>query len=59
MGAVSTKAALVEYKTVKIKDKGYVETVPQLQVIGVGYDRYNKNKLIKNALHITVSGIWV
>ncbi|CAH0727165.1 unnamed protein product, partial [Brenthis ino] len=39
MGAVSTKAALVEYKTVKIKDKGYVETVPQLQVIGVGYDR--------------------
>lgn len=59
MGAVSTKAALVEYKTVKIKDKGYVETVPQLQVIGVGYDRYNKNKLIKNALHITVSSIWV
>ncbi|CAB3255921.1 unnamed protein product [Arctia plantaginis] len=39
MGAASTKAALVEYKTVKIKDKGYVETVPQLQVLGVGYDR--------------------
>ncbi|CAG9788320.1 unnamed protein product [Diatraea saccharalis] len=39
MGAASTKAALVEYKTVKIKDKGYVETVPQLQVIGVGFDR--------------------
>lgn len=39
MGAASTKAALVEYKTVKIKEKGYVETVPQLQVIGVGYDR--------------------
>ncbi|CAG4951102.1 unnamed protein product [Parnassius apollo] len=39
MGAVSTKAALVEYKTVKIKEKGYVETVPQLQVIGVGFDR--------------------
>ncbi|XP_034832599.1 hypoxia up-regulated protein 1 [Maniola hyperantus] len=39
MGAVSTKAALVEFKTVKIKEKGYVETVPQMQVIGVGYDR--------------------
>ncbi|XP_049875335.1 hypoxia up-regulated protein 1 [Pectinophora gossypiella] len=39
MGAASTKAALVEYKTVKIKDKGYVDTVPQLQVLGVGYDR--------------------
>ncbi|XP_047028167.1 hypoxia up-regulated protein 1 [Helicoverpa zea] len=39
MGAASTKAALVEYKTVKIKDKGYVETVPQLQVLGVGFDR--------------------
>nr|XP_026494052.1 hypoxia up-regulated protein 1 isoform X1 [Vanessa tameamea] len=39
MGAASTKAALVEYRTVKIKEKGYVETVPQLQVIGVGYDR--------------------
>lgn len=39
MGASSTKAALVEYKTVKIKDKGYVETVPQLQVLGVGFDR--------------------
>ncbi|XP_041981667.1 hypoxia up-regulated protein 1 [Aricia agestis] len=39
MGAASTKAALVEYKNVKIKDKGYVETVPQLQVIGVGFDR--------------------
>lgn len=39
MGAASTKAALVEYKNVKIKDKGYVETVPQLQVLGVGFDR--------------------
>ncbi|KOB74856.1 Hypoxia up-regulated protein 1 [Operophtera brumata] len=39
MGAASTKASLVEYKTVKIKDKGYVETVPQLQVLGVGFDR--------------------
>ncbi|XP_045499638.1 hypoxia up-regulated protein 1 [Colias croceus] len=39
MGAASTKAALVEYKTVKTKEKGYVETVPQLQVIGVGFDR--------------------
>ncbi|XP_059062905.1 hypoxia up-regulated protein 1 [Achroia grisella] len=39
MGAASTKAALVEYKTVKTKEKGYVETVPQLQVLGVGFDR--------------------
>ncbi|KAL0829326.1 hypothetical protein ABMA28_004121 [Loxostege sticticalis] len=39
MGAASTKAALVEYKTVKIKERGYVETVPQLQVLGVGFDR--------------------
>ncbi|KAJ2951584.1 hypothetical protein O0L34_g13736 [Tuta absoluta] len=39
MGSSSTKAALVEYKTVRIKDKGFVETVPQLQVLGVGYDR--------------------
>ncbi|XP_047521461.1 hypoxia up-regulated protein 1 isoform X1 [Pieris napi] len=39
MGSASTKAALVEYKTVKTKEKGYVETVPQLQVIGVGFDR--------------------
>ncbi|XP_047998205.1 hypoxia up-regulated protein 1 isoform X2 [Leguminivora glycinivorella] len=39
MGAGSTKAALVEYKNVKVKDRGYVETVPQLQVLGVAYDR--------------------
>lgn len=45
MGAVSTKAALVEYKTVKIKEKGYVETVPQLQVIGVGFDRLDQSAL--------------
>lgn len=48
MGAASTKAALVEYKTVKIKEKGYVETVPQLQVLGVGFDRY--------VLHDIISG---
>lgn len=39
MGAGTTKAALVEYKNVKVKDRGYVETVPQLQVLGVAYDR--------------------
>lgn len=39
MGAMSTKAALVEYRLVKIKEKGFVEIVPQLQVLGVGYDR--------------------
>ncbi|XP_053608904.1 hypoxia up-regulated protein 1 [Plodia interpunctella] len=39
MGAASTKAALVEYRTVKTKERGYVETVPQLQILGVGFDR--------------------
>ncbi|XP_063624936.1 hypoxia up-regulated protein 1 [Cydia splendana] len=39
MGAGSTKAALVEYKNVKVKDRGLVETVPQMQVLGVAYDR--------------------
>lgn len=39
MGAASTAAALVEYKNVKVKDRGVVETVPQMQVLGVGYDR--------------------
>ncbi|XP_026477005.1 hypoxia up-regulated protein 1-like [Ctenocephalides felis] len=39
MGAHKTTATIVEYKIVKTKDRGYVETNPQLQVIGVGYDR--------------------
>lgn len=39
MGATSTTATLISYQTVKTKERGYVETHPQLSVIGVGYDR--------------------
>jgi hypoxia up-regulated 1 len=39
MGATSTTAALVSYQTVKTKERGYVETHPQLSIIGVGFDR--------------------
>lgn len=36
MGAHSTNAIIVSYQMVKTKDKGFVETNPQLSVIGVG-----------------------
>jgi hypoxia up-regulated 1 len=36
MGATSTSAAIVSYQLVKTKEKGYVETSPQLSIIGVG-----------------------
>lgn len=39
MGASSTSATIVSYQTVKTKDKGYSETNPQVQILGVGYDR--------------------
>lgn len=39
MGATSTTASIVSLQNVKTKDRGYVETVPQISVIGVGYDR--------------------
>ncbi|XP_063910653.1 hypoxia up-regulated protein 1 [Zophobas morio] len=39
MGASSTTATLVSYQTVKTKERGYVETHPQLSIIGVGFDR--------------------
>ncbi|CAG9820162.1 unnamed protein product [Phaedon cochleariae] len=39
MGASSTTAMLVSYQTIKTKEKGYVETLPQASVLGVGYDR--------------------
>ncbi|KAB0798996.1 hypothetical protein PPYR_06876 [Photinus pyralis] len=39
MGATSTTATIVGYQTIKTKERGYVETHPQLTVIGVGYDR--------------------
>ncbi|XP_069686469.1 hypoxia up-regulated protein 1 isoform X2 [Periplaneta americana] len=39
MGATSTTATVVSYQLVKTKEKGYVETNPQLSIIGIGYDR--------------------
>ncbi|XP_060530480.1 hypoxia up-regulated protein 1 [Cylas formicarius] len=39
MGASSTTATLVSYQTLKTKERGYVETNPQVSVLGVGYDR--------------------
>lgn len=39
MGAYSTTATLVSYQNIKTKERGYVETLPQATIIGVGYDR--------------------
>lgn len=39
MGACSTTATIVSYQTVKVKDRGIVETHPQISILGVGYDR--------------------
>ncbi|XP_075233640.1 hypoxia up-regulated Grp170 co-chaperone protein isoform X2 [Lycorma delicatula] len=39
MGASSTTATVVSFQLVKIKDKGVTETHPQVQIVGVGYDR--------------------
>ncbi|CAG5099845.1 Similar to hyou1: Hypoxia up-regulated protein 1 (Danio rerio) [Cotesia congregata] len=39
MGASSTTATIVSYQNVKTKDRGFVETSPQVSVFGVGYDR--------------------
>lgn len=39
MGASSTKVTVVSYQNVKVKDKGFVETHPQVSILGVGYDR--------------------
>lgn len=39
MGASSTTATLVSYQNVKIKERGYVETHPQLSILGIGFDR--------------------
>ncbi|XP_065177501.1 hypoxia up-regulated protein 1-like [Sycon ciliatum] len=39
MGATSTVATIVSYQTVKIKELGFTETVPQLTVRSVGFDR--------------------
>ncbi|XP_063217680.1 hypoxia up-regulated protein 1 isoform X1 [Bacillus rossius redtenbacheri] len=39
MGSSSTTATVVGYQLVKTKEKGYVETNPQVFILGVGYDR--------------------
>ncbi|XP_046664978.1 hypoxia up-regulated protein 1 isoform X1 [Homalodisca vitripennis] len=39
MGASSTSATVVSYQLVKTKEKGIVETNPQVSILGVGYDR--------------------
>merc|ERR1719431_2405017 len=39
MGAQATTASIVGFQVVKTKEKGFAETHPQAQVLGVGYDR--------------------
>merc|ERR1719410_2504472 len=39
MGAQDTTVSVVGYQIVKTKDKGFTETHPQAQILGVGYDR--------------------
>merc|ERR1719410_3036011 len=39
MGAGATTATVIGYQIVKTKEKGFSETHPQAQILGVGYDR--------------------
>lgn len=39
MGAWSTTVSIVSYQVIKTKERGFVETHPQVSVLGVGYDR--------------------
>jgi len=39
MGASATTATVIGFQIVKTKDRGFAETHPQAQVLGVGYDR--------------------
>merc|ERR1719206_767870 len=39
MGAQATTATIVGFQVVKTKEKGFAETHPQAQILGVGYDR--------------------
>lgn len=39
MGASSTTATVVGYQNVKSKEKGFAEIIPQVSILGVGYDR--------------------
>lgn len=36
MGAHSTSAVVVSYQNAKTKEKGFVETNPQLSIVGIG-----------------------
>ncbi|XP_051164816.1 hypoxia up-regulated protein 1 isoform X3 [Leptopilina boulardi] len=39
MGASTTTATIVSYQNVKTKERGFLETHPQVSIVGVGYDR--------------------
>merc|ERR1711981_17141 len=39
MGAYDTTVSIVGYSVVKSKDRGFTETHPQAQILGVSYDR--------------------
>ncbi|KAG8234740.1 hypothetical protein J437_LFUL000977, partial [Ladona fulva] len=39
MGASSTTATVASYQLVKSKERGFLETNPQVSIIGIGYDR--------------------
>merc|ERR1711971_467662 len=39
MGAGATTATVIGFQIVKTKDRGFAETHPQAQVLGIGYDR--------------------
>lgn len=39
MGSQQTTAALVGFQIVKTKERGFSETHPQAQILGIGYDR--------------------
>lgn len=39
MGASTTTATIVGYQNVKTKERGFLETHPQVSILGVGYDR--------------------
>ena len=40
MGAYDTTVSIVQYTVVKTKERGFTETHPQAQILGLGYDRY-------------------
>ena len=40
MGAQDTTVSIVAFQIVKTKERGFTETHPQAQVLGIGYERY-------------------